>query len=102
MGMLQAFWLSGRPSTSLGNVAAESCGVCGGDGLIGNVYGQTKRCPSCHGTGRRSDDGGSLLRDVTKTKASHHKPTNRAETVQKPQWPSTFEGEKLANEVKGS
>ena len=43
-----------------------------------------------------------MLRDVTKTKASHHKPTNKAEVVQKQTWPSTFEGGQLANEVKDS
>jgi hypothetical protein len=37
---------------------------------------------------------------VTKTKPSHHRPTNRAvEVVAKVQWPGTFEGGQLATEV---
>jgi len=84
-------------------MAAESCGICGGDGRFANSFGNQTRCPSCHGTGRKSDEGG--LRDVTKTKPSHHKPTpgagsNRAVVVEKQTWPSTFEGGQLANEVK--
>lgn len=84
-------------------MVAETCGICGGDGRINNSFGNETRCPSCHGTGRRSDDGG--LRDVTKTKPSHHKgatPTNRAAVVEKQTWPSTYEGGQLANEVKES
>ena len=42
------------------------------------------------------------MRDVTKTKSSHHHPTNRAAAVTKPQLPSSFEGVKLANEVQAS
>jgi hypothetical protein len=42
------------------------------------------------------------MRDVTKTKASHHRPTNKAATPAKPQAPQTFEGGKLAAEVQGS
>lgn len=83
-------------------MAAETCGICGGDGRIANSFGNQTRCPSCHGTGRRSDEGG--LRDVTKTKASHHRgsnvATNKAAVVVKQTWPSTFEGGQLANEVK--
>lgn len=81
----------------------EKCGICGGDGRITNSFGNETRCPSCHGTGRRADEGG--LRDVTKTKPSHHRgasPTNRAPVVEKQTWPSTFEGGKLADEVKAS
>lgn len=88
-------------------MAAETCGICGGDGRIANSFGNQTRCPSCHGTGRRSDEGG--LRDVTKTKASHHRtaggataPTNRVAVVEKQTWPSTFEGGQLANEVKAA
>ena len=84
-------------------MAAEMCGICGGDGRINNSFGNETRCPGCHGTGRRSDDGG--LRDVTKTKPSHYKgatSTNRAAVVEKQTWPSTFEGGQLANEVKES
>jgi hypothetical protein len=43
------------------------------------------------------------MRDVTKTKPSHHRPTNKAaEAAAKPQWPVTFEGGQLATEVKES
>lgn len=79
---------------------AETCGICGGDGRIANSFGNTTTCPSCHGSGRRSDEGG--LRDVTKTKASHHRPTNKAAVVEKQQWPATFEGAQLAKEVQAS
>ena len=79
-------------------MAGESCGVCGGDGRIANSFsGSTATCPGCHGTGRRSEDTG--FRDVTKTKPSHHRQTNKAATVEKQQGPSTFEGTQLANEV---
>jgi hypothetical protein len=79
----------------------ESCGTCGGDRRINNSFGLTTTCPTCHGTGRRVVTEG--FRDVTKTKESHHRPTNRAPVAAaKPQWPGTFEGERLANEVKAS
>ena len=83
----------------------EKCGICGGDGRITNSFGNETRCPSCHGTGRRADEGG--LRDVTKTKPSHHRggssaSTNRAPVVEKQTWPTTFEGTKLADEVKAA
>jgi hypothetical protein len=81
-------------------MTAETCGICGGDGRIANSFGNTTTCPSCHGSGRRSDEGG--LRDVTKTKASHHRPTNKAAVVEKQQWPATFEGDQLAKEVQAS
>jgi hypothetical protein len=77
-----------------------SCGTCGGDRRIGNAFGLTATCPSCHGTGRRSESTG--FHDVTKTKASHHAPTNRAPVVVKTQWPVTSDGGRLATEVKGS
>ena len=80
----------------------ESCRVCGGDGRIGNAFGgSSTTCPGCRGTGRRSD-GESLLRDVTKTKPSHHRPAEKAVAAAKATWPSTFEGVGLANEVKAS
>ena len=80
----------------------EPCGVCGGDGRLQNSFGSDARCPACHGTGRRSEDTG-LFRDVTKTKASHHRPTNvAAAKPEKATWPSTFEGVRLADEVKAS
>ena len=78
--------------------AEESCGICGGDRRIGNSFGLTTTCPSCHGTGRRLEATG--FHDVTKTKASHHRQTNKAEVVEKPQWPVTFEGGQLAGEVR--
>ena len=83
-------------------MAAETCGVCGGDGRVSNSFGLTTRCPACSGTGRRSTEP-SGMRDVTKTKASHHRPTNKAAAAPaKPQAPQTFEGTKLATEVEAS
>jgi RecJ-like exonuclease len=79
----------------------EPCGICGGDGRIANSFsGSDARCPACHGTGRRSVDTG--IRDVTKTKPSHHKPAAKPGVVEKQQGPATFEGTQLANEVMGS
>jgi hypothetical protein len=80
--------------------AEESCGVCGGDRRIANSFGLTTTCPSCHGSGRRAESSG--FHDVTKTKPSHHRPTNKAEVVAKSQWPGTFEGGQLATEVQAS
>jgi hypothetical protein len=80
---------------------SESCRVCGGDGRIANSFGGSeKTCPSCRGSGRRSVE--PLFRDVTKTKESHHLPTNRAARVEKPIWPSSPDGVLLATEVRGS
>lgn len=81
-------------------MAAELCGICGGDGRMTNSFGNHGRCPSCHGTGRRSDDGG--LRDVTKTKPSHHRPAAKAQAVEKTRWPTTAAGDRLAIEVRDS
>jgi hypothetical protein len=85
-------------------MATESCRVCGGDGRIGNAFGGSETtCPGCRGTGRRSDAAeGGLLRDVTKTKPSHHRGPAKAEVAVKSNWPTTFEGAGLANEVKAS
>jgi hypothetical protein len=83
----------GKPSQDV-----QSCGVCGGDGRIDNAFGQTGRCPSCHGTGRRAEDGG--FRDVTKTKASHHHPTNRAPVAEKQTWPTTASGVQIASQIR--
>ncbi|TMB25489.1 MAG: molecular chaperone DnaJ, partial [Deltaproteobacteria bacterium] len=34
----------------------ETCRLCGGDGRIGNALGRSSAtCPSCHGSGRRTD-----------------------------------------------
>lgn len=76
----------------------ETCITCGGDGRIANAFGSTMTCPTCHGTGRRAETTG--FHDVTKTKASHHMPSNKAPVVAKQTWPSTFEGARLATEVK--
>jgi RecJ-like exonuclease len=76
----------------------ESCGICGGDGRITNAFGSYTTCPSCHGSGRRSDDGG--LRDVTKTKPSHYRQPNKAVVAEKQTWPSTPGGGALAAEVR--
>ncbi len=79
----------------------ETCGICGGDRRIGNSFGLTTTCPSCHGSGRKLEATG--FHDVTKTKASHHVPTNKAQAAPgKPQWPTTGEGAKLAAEVRDS
>ncbi len=81
-------------------MSQESCGVCGGDGRIANSFsGSDARCPACLGTGRRSEEG--MFRDVTKTKPSHYRQPNKgpAAAPQK-QWPTTFEGNQLANEIK--
>jgi hypothetical protein len=77
----------------------ETCGVCGGDGRIGNSFaGSTARCPACHGTGRRVEGG--RFRDVTKTKPSHYaQPAAAAPVVAKPTWPQTRDGARLASEV---
>jgi hypothetical protein len=78
---------------------SESCGICGGDGRIGNSFGLTTTCPGCHGSGKRSADTG-LFHDVTKTKASHHRGTNKTAAVEKQTWPSTTEGARLASEIR--
>lgn len=82
------------------NQSFPSCGVCGGDGRVSNAFGLTTTCPGCHGSGRKSEDTG--FRDVTKTKPAHHRQSNGALVPEKPQWPGTFEGSKLADEIKAS
>jgi hypothetical protein len=82
-------------------LSAETCGICGGDGRIGNSFGLTTTCPGCHGSGKRSGEP-TGMRDVTKTKPSHHRQPNKAEVVEKQQWPITFEGGRLAGEVRDS
>ena len=72
--------------------------MCGGDGRIDNSFGNVAKCPSCHGSGKRSQDTG--FHDVTKTKPSHHNPTNRAGVVEKQTWPTTPTGVQLANEIR--
>lgn len=78
----------------------EPCGVCGGDGHIENAWGLRAKCPSCHGSGKRREDGG--FRDVTKTKESHHRSTNRAAVVEKQTWPTSPAGMALATQIKES
>src|SRR5580692_3201135 len=87
-----------RPEDSSSHAAQESCGICGGDRRIGNSFGLTTTCPACHGSGRRVVTTG--FHDVTKTKPSHHRQSNKVEAAEKPQWPVTFEGGQLATEVK--
>ena len=82
-------------------MVGETCGICGGDGRIGNSFGLTTTCPGCHGSGHKSTDA-SGIRDVTKTKPSHHRQQNKPQAVVKQQWPVTFEGGELANEVQKS
>ena len=80
----------------------ESCRVCGGDGRIGNAFGgSSTACPGCSGSGRRAT-GQALFRDVTKTKPSHHRPTNKAAVVEKIDTPTTPGGLQLAEEIAGS
>lgn len=78
--------------------SSETCGTCGGDRTITNSFGNHTTCPSCHGSGRRSEDAG--FHDVTKTKASHHA-SNRAPVKEKQTWPTTAAGAQLATDVKG-
>ncbi len=91
--------MNNQPPSARGSVD-ESCGTCGGDRRIGNSFGLTTTCPSCHGSGRRPEHTG--FHDVTKTKESHHRPTNRAPVVEKKLWPTSFEGGQLATEVRDS
>jgi hypothetical protein len=79
----------------------ETCNICGGDGRISNAFGgSTATCPGCHGTGRRVEPEG--FRDVTKTKPSHHRRPDEPTAAEKQTWPSTYEGDQLAKEVKES
>src|SRR4051812_6455513 len=78
----------------------EPCNVCGGDGRLENAWGQVAKCPSCHGSGRRREDTG--FRDVTKTKESHHKPTNRAAVQEKQTFPATPHGMLLGKQIQES
>ncbi len=75
--------------------------MCGGDGRIDNSFGSVAKCPSCHGSGKRSQDTG--FHDVTKTKPSHHLPSNRTgAAAPKQTWPSTAAGAQLATEIRDS
>jgi hypothetical protein len=80
---------------------SELCSICGGDGRIANAFGSTTTCPSCHGSGRRAETTG--FHDVTKTKASHHKPAPpKPGAAPKEVWPTTPSGQLLATEVRDS
>ena len=86
----------------------DVCGLCGGDGRIGNALGRSSAtCPSCHGSGRRADTS-SRFHDVTKTKPSHHeKPSgqggsNGLNKPTGPKVPTTPDGLQLAAEVNAS
>lgn len=85
-------------ASSGGSDSTDRCNICGGDGRISNSFGLIAKCPSCHGSGRRSDSAG--IHDVTKTKASHHRQTNRAPVAEKKTWPETAAGEQLALEIR--
>jgi len=82
-------------------MAGETCGICGGDGRIGNSFGLTTTCPGCHGSGQRSSES-TGIRDVTKTKPAHFRQPNQKQAAPKQQWPVTFEGGQLATEVQSS
>jgi hypothetical protein len=94
----------GGPAFS--GAADESCNTCGGDRRIGNSFGLTTTCPSCHGSGRKAESTG--FHDVTKTKPSHYGPTGsnvtaaKGQAVAKPQWPVSFAGGTLATQVQAS
>ena len=86
----------------------DVCGLCGGDGRIGNALGRSSAtCPSCHGSGRRADTS-ARFRDVTKTKPSHHeKPSgqggsNGLNKPTGPKAPTSLEGGNLAAEISAS
>jgi hypothetical protein len=80
-----------------GPMEGDVCGLCGGDGRIGNALGgSTATCPGCHGSGRRAEMS-SGFHDVTKTKPSHYRPAVEIPTG--PKGPSTAQGVQLALEV---
>jgi DnaJ-class molecular chaperone len=78
----------------------ETCGVCGGDRRIGNSFGLTTTCPSCHGSGRRAEHTG--FHDVTKTKPSTYRATNKGEFIAKAKGHVTSERGQLATQVRDS
>jgi hypothetical protein len=81
-------------------VEGETCRLCGGDGRIGNALGRSSAtCPSCHGSGRRTDTSAGF-HDVTKTKPSHYRPPATAPAG--PRGPATPEGVQLALDVNSS
>ena len=79
----------------------EPCRICGGDGRVSNAFGgSSTSCPSCRGSGRRKEE--PRFRDVTKTKPSHHNPTNKAAVTAKSTLPTTAGGIILQNEIQAS
>lgn len=78
----------------------QTCGICGGDGRIGNTFGASKTCPGCMGSGRRGEDFG--FRDVTKTKSSQGRQpaSDKADRAGDKGVALTAEGAKLAREVR--
>ncbi|HMA94622.1 MAG TPA: molecular chaperone DnaJ [Polyangiaceae bacterium] len=70
---------------------------------MSNAFGgSSTSCPGCNGSGHRSDSG-TVFRDVTKTKPSHHKqPTKGGAPAAKSNEPSTYSGLKMAQEIKDS
>lgn len=84
------------------DMGIESCRICGGDGRVSNAFGgSSTSCPGCNGSGHRSDSG-TVFRDVTKTKPSHHTRPNKAAAAAKSNVPSTFSGTQLAQEIQAS
>jgi hypothetical protein len=74
--------------------------MCGGDGRIGNALGgSSTKCPSCHGSGVRTESA-PRFHDVTKTKPSHYRPVTAIPAG--PRGPTTSEGTQLAAEVSAS
>jgi hypothetical protein len=79
---------------------SETCRMCGGDGRIGNALGgSSAKCPSCHGSGVRTESA-PRFHDVTKTKPSHYRPVTAIPAG--PRGPTTSEGAQLAAEVSAS
>ncbi len=94
---------STRRSDSTGlAMEGDVCGLCGGDGRIGNALGRSETtCPSCHGSGRRAESS-SGFHDVTKTKPSHYQRQSVAAAPEGPKGPTTSEGAQLASDVNAS
>ena len=80
-------------------MSEDDCGVCFGDGYLKNSFGISNKCPACHGSVRRADEGAGI-RDVTKTKASHfRKPVTEAEEKKRRSTPGSQKGIQLAAEI---
>jgi len=80
----------------------DLCRTCGGDGRIGNsLGGSNAKCPSCHGSGRRSESTYGF-HDVTKTKPEHYRPAGVSAAPSGPRVPISSEGIQLARDVNSS